>query len=245
MTQLTVSASPRALSRMLKNVIAMVTELRGEPATTMPYVLISAESLTDRTDAVLRATGRGLYTAGTDSVEAWSDVPGRAAVRVLAVNPDKTDEVDDLRKLATAIGSTSTARDARVFLVITDRHSVSVSYGETFLGELGEVDPEGQLDGDEATLGWFEEVHDALDGIVRAPETTRRLAYSVSLLSRLKDIKTENGCTVADFKVHPQHNTVGIALGETFRGLYEGIDRFGYATGGPWGDGPGNPDCLL
>lgn len=242
---LTFSASPRALSRALKNVVAMVTELRGEPATKIPWVEIVVALPTGPTGGRLHATGRGLYTAGMDSAEIWGDVPGRATIRVLAANPEKTDEVDDLLKLAMAIQRTSSARDARVHLTIEDGVSLAAYYGEEFLGELGEVDPGRETRGTQFQLGWFEEVVDAYNTIVAAPPTTKRLAFDLALLARLKDVKTESGVQVADFKVHPHSNTVGIAMGETFRGLYEGIDRIGYAMGGSWGDGPGSPESLL
>lgn len=240
-----ISSHPRSLANVLKNVVAAM----GEPAASSkpgpnPYVQIVVESPIGPIEGVLRATGVGLYMGATDSLEIAGEDDGRtASVRVLAKNVEKTDVVDDLQKLAMAIQRTSTAKDARVHLEIRDRHSIAAYYGAEFLGELGEMDPEGTLAGDEEFEGFYEEFERELEETMAQPETTKRLAFTLDLIARLREVKADS--SVVDYKVHPDKPLVALAMGPTFRALYAGIEREGYAAGGRWGGGAGSPASII
>jgi hypothetical protein len=246
MAELRISAHPKSLAGVLKNVVAAMSEpsASSKPGP-VPYVRLEVYAPVGPVEGELTAMGVGRYVVGMDSLEIEGEDSGAyAGIRVLGKNPEKTDVVDDLYKLAMAIQRTSTAKDARVHLVVKDRESIAAYYGEEFLGELGEMDPEGDLEGDEEFAGFYENYLDMLEQTTKAPETTRRLMFNLDLINRLKDIKTD-GPSIVDYKVNPESLAVAIAIGPTFRALYVGIERDGFADGGPWRNGPGSPECLI
>lgn len=223
--------SPKSFSMLLKNVL----EFAAGNISSNPNILIHAER--DGRAGTVSATSAGTALAARDwSATAGVDGDDVAQVLVLAKAKDKSDLVDDLTKLAAAIGKTSTAKSAQVFVEIHNRRSITVEYGGQLVGELADTGAStAQLVGAEDLLD--------RDDWSEAPGPT---AFMTETLKALTKIKTPTGTTVVDVAQLPSdHRFIGVAMGPTFRGLVACVDRASYAKGGPWSDGPGTPDQLL
>lgn len=241
------TARPKALADLFNNVVVFSKE-KNKAFRQVPYVQLAYTWDDQRNTGVLKAVGRGKYTACRQSLDVENGTKEESAeVRVLTINPDKTDIVDDLTKLGSAVRKTSAAKDARVKVTITDLDSILISYADELVGELGEEDPDDTSAGDEEELGLFEEVEEMLDEILESPVAETPLLFLIELIARLKDIKVTDftGDPAVDMTKNPQSNAVGVAVGPDFRGLIVSVGREGYASGGKWGDGPGDPSHLL
>lgn len=242
MSEIQFQAHPAALYNVLNNVVTIHKEKPSETGQPLIYLRYQWDEGAQPPQGQLMAIGLGRYAAGLDWLPAEGGTQdGYAEVRVQGINLAKTDIVDDLKKLASGIRGTSTARAARVFVTMRHKHSISVSYGEELIGELADMDPFDQ------TVGQFNHVEDMVDDLISQPTLAGPMAFKVGILARLKDIKVTGGAPdmeVVDIAKHPNHNLVGLAVGPTFRGLIGAIGREEYAAGGPWKDGPGRPDHL-
>jgi hypothetical protein len=241
----TFRVNPKTLANVLHNALMMA---KGKKPV-QPLVLLRYNW--DQGKGQLTAVGVSQYSAGLD----WTEVQGGtedgyAEIRVLGANPDKTDIVDDLTKLGSAIRSTSAAKDALVSVTIEHKHSMTVEYGEDLLGELADADEYDLTTGMEGQPGIFDRVEDLVDQVNACPAPAGPVAFSLEIITRCKDLKltgmpADSG--VMDLASHPDpsKNLVGVAVGPSFRGLVATIDRGVYAKGGPWLDGPGDPSHLL
>lgn len=240
MSEVSFSAPPAALANIFHNVISMHKEKAGEAG--QPLIYLRYQWDEDIGQGQIMAVGLGRYTAGLD----WMPVEGGtrdgyAEVRVQGINTQKTDVVDDLKKLATGIRSTTTSKQARVYVTMDHKRLISVTYGPELVGELPDADPFDQ------TAGVYEKVEDFVDMMAELPAPAGPMAFKVGILAKLKEVKVTGGSPdmeVVDIAKHPDFDLIGLAVGPTFRGLVGALGREGYAAGGPWGDGPGRPNHL-
>jgi len=238
-------ANPKAFANLLHNALTMA---KGKnPKQPLVYLRYGWDA--ERSIGQATAIGISQFTAGLD----WMDVEtgtedGYAEIRLLGVNTEKTDLVDDLTKLASAIRSTSAAKDALVSVTIDHKRSITVEYGEDLLGELADGDEWDLTTGMEGQPGMFDKVEDLIDQINSMGEPTAPIAFNLDVIGRCKDLKITGmpgDWGVVDLAQHPTKNLVGVAVGPRFRGVVGSIDREGYAQGGRWLDGPGDPSHLL
>jgi hypothetical protein len=238
-------ANPKALANVIHNALTMAKEKNPR----QPLLLLRYTWDTDRATGQIMAIGMSKFTAGLD----WMDVEqgtedGYAEIRVLGVNPDKTDIVDDLTKLASAIRKASAAASALVGVTIDHKHMLSVQYGEEFLGELADADEYDLTSGNEGEPGFFEKVEDMVDQINNHPAPVAPTAFNLEVIGKCKDVKVTGmpmDWGVIDLAKHPDKDIIGVAVGPTFRGVVGAVDREGYAQGGRWMDGPGDPSHLF
>lgn len=245
MSVVTFRANPKALANVIHNALTMA---KGKsPRQPLIYLRYSWDA--ERQTGQLMAIGLSQFSAGLD----WMDVEsgtedGYAEIRVLGVNPDKTGDVDDLTKLASGIRSTSAAQSAVVGVAIDHKRFMTVQYGEQLIGELADADEYDLTTGMEGEPGQFERVEDMVDELNSMPAPTAPVAFSLDIIGRCKDLKITGmpaDWGVVDLAKHPEKDLVGVAVGPRFRGVVGAIDRDGYAKGGRWLDGPGDPSHLL
>lgn len=230
-------ASPKALSLAFKNVL----EFTAGNIHSYPNVVIHAER--DGRTGTVSATGIGGALCARD----WCEVNGTEGTEVAEVtvlgNSTKgpkgtksTEVIDDLQKLAMAIGRTSTAKSATVFVTVEHGVKISVEYGGQLLGELAHQGNRSPF---------FDAVENTLDredwGECAGPT-----AFLTETLVRAAKVKTLTGSTVVDVAQLPDYReAVAVAIGPTFRGIMATVDRPLFAEGGPWRDGPGDRASLL
>jgi hypothetical protein len=225
-------AQPKALSVMLKNVLAFTKET-GKGKRGSPDVLLQVDK--DGRDGTVAAVGFARYAACRD----WLEVRGVEGDEVgqlllLGHNDQKTDVLDDLQKLAMAIGKTSTAAGAQVFVEIHHRQKITVEYGGELVGELADTG---------RSAAPHERLEDVLDkgewGPLAGPT-----ALQIETVARLRDVKSDS--PVVDLAQLPgDSEKVALQVGDSFMGIISAVDRDLFASGGPWGDGPGSPEKLL
>lgn len=238
-------ANPKEFANLLHNALTMAKGRNPK----QPLVYLRYGWDPERGVGQATSIGISQFTAGLD----WIDVEGGeedgyAEVRLLGVNTEKTDLVDDLTKLTSAIRSTSAARDALVTVAIDHKRSLTVTYGEALLGELADGDEYDLTTGMEGEPGMFDKVEDLIDQINSMPAPTSPTAFNLDVIGRCKDLKISGmpaDWGVVDLAKHPTKNLVGVAVGPRFRGVVGAIDREGYARGGRWLDGPGDSSHLL
>jgi hypothetical protein len=238
-------ANPKALANAIHNALTMA---KGKnPRQPLVYLRYTWDA--DRGVGQVTTIGMSQFSAGLD----WTDVEGGtedgyAEIRLLGVNPEKTDVVDDLTKLGSAIRATSAAAGAVVGVTIDHKRSITVMYGEELIGELADGDEYDLTTGMEGELGFFDRVEDMVDNLNSMPAPTAPIAFNLDIIGRCKDLKITGmpgDWGVVDLASHPTKNLVGVAVGPRFRGVVGTIDRDGYAQGGRWLDGPGEASHLL
>ena len=236
-------ANPKQLANLFHNALTMA---KGKPAK-QPLVYLRYSWDEERSVGQLMAVGISQFSAGLDWIDVESGTPdGYAEIRVLGVQTEKTDIVDDLTKLGSAVRSTSAAQSALVGVTIDHKMSMTVEYGEDLLGELADGDEYDLTTGMEGELGMFEKVEDMVDSINSHPKPAGPIAFNLDIITRCKDLKITDVTTpIVDIARHPEKDLVGVAVGPRFRGVVAGIDRDGYAQGGRWFDGPGDPSHLF
>lgn len=222
---------PKGFSDLLKNVIEFTSALPRR----RDGVLLHAER-DDRQGSV-----SAIAVAYSGAARDWAPIAGAegdgaVSILVQATAPEKSDVIDDLWKLAMAIGKTSSAKDAQVFVTIEHRRKITVEYGGQLVGELPDL------------RGTSLELHQYVDDLLDR-DTVRYAgptAFMVETLKALTKIRTATKTTVVDVAVLPDNEGAAImALGPTFRGVLAAVDRDLYARGGPWRDGPGTPLSLV
>lgn len=226
MTEVSFNLHPKNLANLFSNLVAIGKQKAGEPAGS-PVAMLRYNFDDETGVGQLAGVSCSRYCAGLDWVEVYGGEQGYAEVVVLLVNPEKTDLVDDLAKLATQVRGTGTAQDSRVHVTMRDGHSITVVSGEQVIGELGEADS-GRRYG--AVL---DRVEDELDAVLSAPQKPTPTAFNIDLLGRLKDVKATGlpaTWGMVDMFHHPELDVVAVAVGPTFRGLVGSIARGGYAA---------------
>ena len=238
-------ANPKALANLLHNALTMA---KGKPAR-QPLIYLRYNWDQERGVGQLTVMGISQFSAGLDWMDVESGTPdGYAEIRVLGVQTEKTDVIDDLTKLGSAIRQTSAAQSAVVGVTIEHKTSITVEYGETLVGELPDGDEYDLTTGMDGEPGQFDKLEDMIDEVNSLPAPTGPTAFSLDIIGRCKDLKITGmpmDWGVIDLAQHPLRPLVGVAVGPTFRGVVSAIDRTSYAQGGRWHDGPGEPSHLF
>lgn len=237
---------PAALANVFHNALTIAKEKPKESPQPLIYLRYTWD---DEVNAgQLMAIGAGRYAAGLDWYDTEGSDQGYAEVRVLGVNPEKNDLVDDLAKLASKVRGTTTSKNAFVDVEIDHKRSILVTYGAELLGELADQDEWDLTMGNDGKPGIFEQVEDLVDFLQDCPAPPGPATFNLDILSKLKDLKVTGlpaTLGVVDMTKHPDQNLIGVAVGPRFRGLIGALNRESYAAGGPWGDGPGRPEHLV
>ena len=221
----TFAIHPRELADILANAVDV-----GKDKTTHPLIYLRASGDT------LHAYGRGRYAAGTDSRRFTAGEPQYAEVVITE---------DEASELATALRAVEGAgrKGTVVGMSIIERQKLMVENGAEILCELPDADTNEVSFGMPDEVSDWEEIDELLAEFERhTPEPLTRFAFQKDILARMNKIRADS--PVMDIALHPRSHAVGIALGSTFRALVAGVDRQAFATGGKWGDGPGNPEQL-
>jgi hypothetical protein len=237
----TFRVNPKTLANTLHNALTMA---KGKKPV-QPLILLRYDYRPGG-KGELTAIGVSQYSAGMDWCEVEGGTDGHAEIRVLGANPEKTDVVDDLTKLASSVRSTSAAASALVTVTIEHKQRMTVEYGTELLGELGDGDEYDLTTGMDGQPGTFDIVEDLIYQVNDCPQPDGPVALNLDIIARCKDLKIMES-QVMDLAAHPDptKNLVGVAVGPRFRGLVASIDRAVYAKGGPWLDGPGDASHLL
>lgn len=230
----------KAFANLLHNALSMAKE--PLKSAVHPYLYLRYSFDPEAGRGQLFAAGMSRYAAGFDCtlVEPGA-VDGYAELLLQPVSPIKGGVVDDVTKLGSGIRSTSSANHSTVGVKMIHRDRITVMYGDHLVGELADVAP--NLEPSKFYL-----VEDMVDELAACEAPVTPTAFNISVLNRIKDLKITGmpgDWGVMDMAKHPDKDIVGVAVGPNFRGLVGAIDREKYARGGPWGDGPGNPDHLF
>jgi hypothetical protein len=118
----------------------------------------------------------------------------------------------------------------------------SLVIGQGTICELPDADTNEVSFGMPDEVSDWEEIDTLLAEIALPNPYFHRFAFQKDVLARMNKIRADS--PVMDIALHPTGHAVGIALGSTFRALVAGVDRQNFATGGKWGDGPGNVSHL-
>lgn len=217
---------PKELADAFKSVLEFTKDPRGNP-----------DVMLDCVDNALSIIAVGQHNAARQTV-AVEGADGSATVLVLARNKDKSDELDDLVKLASAVTPStatgiSSAKGNRVFVEIEDGVRLTILDGQRLVGELPDTGNAVRMH------EWLEEQLANRDW----KPTPGPLALSIDTASRLSKIKSDS--PVVDLAVTGSGNMARLQCGTRFMGLVTTVDRELFAKGGPWGAGPGSPEKLL
>lgn len=218
---------PIAFANVISNVLTM--SLMSDAPEPLIYLRYQWDDMEQ--EGQIMAIGIGRISAGIDWVKTEGGTRnGYAEVHLLGKNPNKTDVVDDLKKLQTALRKTSSARDAVVTVQMENCHSMTVTYNDELVGELGDL-------WDYRTHSHvYDGIEDMVDLMEECEAPTMPTSLDVSLLSKLNDIKVmgkPSSWGVADLAKHPEQDILGVAMGPTFRGLIGTIVREGFKEDNP------------
>lgn len=116
-----------------------------------------------------------------------------------------------------------------------------VSEGKDTLTALPDSDPDGDYN---PHFTWLEaRLNDGPKPVAQP------VAFATETITRLKDLKSDGAKTdnpgVIDMCQSSVEGALIVAVGTTFRGLIAKVDRDGYKSGGPWGDGVGTQEHLF
>ena len=219
---------PKELADAFKSVLEFTKDDKGNP-----------DVMVDYNEGVLSIVGVGRYNAARQTVAVEpGDGSVDSTVLVQGRRKGKSDEVDDLVKLASSVTPStatgiSSAKGNRVTVEIEDGARLTILDGQRLVGELPDS-------GNGATMHeWLE---NNLATRAWGP-TSGPLALSIDTASRLSKIKSDS--PVVDLAVTGSGNMARLQCGTRFMGLVTTIDRELFAKGGPWGAGPGSPEKLL
>lgn len=217
---------PKVFADALKSVLGFTKDAKG-----IPDVLLEVAQ------GQLRIVAIGQHCAARQAVRIEGIGDAEEAVLVLGHNPEKTDVVDDLAKIAQ--GSTpgtktgiSSAKGATLAVTIKDGQKFEVMDGANLIGELPDT---GR---DSKAHDWLDENLSGESIALDGPE-----AFSVSTITKLSSIKSDS--PVVDFARLKGTRYMVLKCGTEFMGLMTPVDRESFVQGGPWHDGPGSPEKLL
>ena len=219
---------PKELADAFKSVLEFTKDNKGNP-----------DIMVDYADGTLSIVGVGRYNAARQvvSVESGDGSLG-STVLVQGRHKGKSDELDDLVKLASAVTPStatgiSSAKGNRVTVEIEDGTRLTILDGQRLVGELPDS-------------GNSVRMHEWLEKQLASREwkpTPGPLALSIDTAGRLSKIKSDS--PVVDLAVTGSGSMARLQCGTRFMGLVTTVDRELFAKGGPWGTGPGSPEKLL
>ena len=218
---------PKELADLLANAVDIGKD--------KPAVSINELVMLSCSGAYLSAYGRGRYTAGRDWREVGTDVPLSGQLCLTEA---------ECEELATVLRGTegSGRKGTTVTVTLRHREAFSVTAGTDILCQLPDADPTSATFGEPDEVSDWEEIDNLITSIEEHAGLTSPWACSTEILTRLNKIRSPTH--VADFAIHQSGRIAGVAFGPSFRAVVAGVVREGYAQGGPWGNGPGEPEHL-
>lgn len=114
-----------------------------------------------------------------------------------------------------AVGKTSAAKEATVWVEITPDKRLIVNYGNENIADLPSIEPE---------LGDIDAINEELDYLGQA-ETTERTHFAMGLetIKRFTKVRSKSPCM--DLMFTDIGNTTYVKIGDRFIGAFESIDR--------------------
>lgn len=192
--------TPSKLKNCLLDAVDIGKETGSSPV--FPYIGLTLEE--DGTPGV-QAYGRSQYAVG------WS-----FSDRILAADNTNTVLIpwDEAQALGQAVGKTSAAKDATVWVVI-DQGRLAVAYGNESVADLPGVEPE---DGD------IEAINEELD-ILNKTSTAPRSYFAMGIEAVKRFSKIRGKTSYMDLMFTDIGNTTLVKIGDNFIGGFEAIDR--------------------
>ena len=220
---------PKELADLLANAVDIGKD--------KPSVSINELVMLSCNGGFLSAIGRGRYTAGRDWRWVETDVPLSGSV---VLTEPECEELASVLRGVEGAGRKGTT----VSVTLTDREAFRVTQGTDILCELPDADPTNATFGEPDEVSDWEEVEELLTRLEHAALSEQRGPWAVSteILTRVNKLRSPTH--VADFATLPGGRIAGVALGPSLRIAVSGVGREGYAQGGKWGDGPGEPEHL-
>lgn len=121
---------------------------------------------------------------------------------------------DEAKELGMAVGKTSAAKDATVWMEITDDNRLVAAYGEEPIADLAGVEPEpGDIDAINSEL-------DLLDTL--EPAGKEYIAMGIEVVKRLSKVRSKT--PYMDLFLN-ESNTVYVKIGDGFLGGFEAVAR--------------------
>ncbi|MGO2860638.1 MAG: hypothetical protein ACTIC1_05740 [Brevibacterium sp.] len=185
----------------LKNSLLDAVDIGKEGASTAPLPLVALTV----NESGAQAYGRSTYCVGWSYTEAPIDANTENTVFI---------EFDEAKELAQVIGKTSAAKDATVWVEISDDH-LMVNYGNESLAALPSV---------EAGEGDIDAINDELDTLGQA-EATERTHFAMGLETIKRFTKVRDKTQYMDLMFTSIGNTTFVKIGDTFIGGFEAIAR--------------------
>lgn len=188
--------------QLLKNSLLDAVDIGKEGASTAPFPLVALTI----NDSSAQAYGRSTYCVG------WSFTDGP-----ITATEDNTVfiEFDEAKELAQAIGKTSAAKDATVWVEITDEHRLIVKYGNEDIADLPSVEPD---DGD------IDAINEELEILDQSGTTYRHLfCMTTEVIKRFSKIRDKT--PYMDLIFTDIGNTTFVKIGDGFIGAFEAVDR--------------------
>lgn len=191
--------NPGKLKTALHDAVDIGKETGASPV--FPCIAVTVD---DQSESV-QAYGRSHYCVG------WS-----YTATPLTATADNTVLIswDEAKELGMAVGKTSAAKDATVWVEITDGHLI-VNYGSEPVADLAGIEPG---DGD------IEAVNEELEILDQAGTQPRGLvAMGLEVIKRFTKVRGK--VSYMDLFFTDIGNTVFVKIGEHFIGGFEAIDR--------------------
>lgn len=191
--------NPGKLKAALKDAVDIGKETGSSPV--FPYVAVTL----DEQSGSVQAYGRSQYCVGWSFTDAPLTATDENTVLI------SWDEADTL---GMAVGKTSAAKDATVWVAITDG-SIIVKYGPESIADLAGIEPE---DDD------IEAVNDELEMLEQASTQPRGFfAMGIEVIKRFTKVRGK--VAYMDLFFTDIGNTTFVKIGEHFIGGFEAIDR--------------------
>lgn len=186
----------------LKNQLLNAVDVGKEPGANPMFPLVA---LTVDEDLGSQAYGRSAHTAG------WT-----YTVQPIAANDWNTVLLpwDEAKDLAQAVGKTSAAKDAQVWVGIQDGR-LAVAYGSEAIADLPGVEPgDGDIEGVNEDLQILNST---------GPQARDYLAVSTEIVKRFSKVRAKS--PIMDFYLTNLGCTVLVKIGEHFTGAFEAVNR--------------------
>jgi hypothetical protein len=228
---------PIDLANMLTNAVEISKEAARIEAP--QCILLAYQPSPDGLVGHVYAYGCGRYAAGRTRAS-LDGLPSSEAMS-LSLTREHAEE------LSSALRKTSRAADARVSVTMSEdavegTHpetgaatwgNLAVGYANKYLTHLHDADPTGKYD----------QIWSRVDELAAATgDRVAGVTLMVGVLNRL--MKCKGVGEVADIRVTPLPGVVAAKLGPDFVALLGEVNKQSFATGGKWGDGPGNPQQV-
>jgi len=246
MAKIDVMVHPRQLADGLMNAFIMGKGKASDPKP-CPTVLLAYD---ETPDPAFYTYGMGRYLAGRSRVPVGTAKTGEyASVSISRENVEALKGI--LSKAGTGANGNPT-KDDTVTVVISDEPMLIDSVDD--LGQPTQKYVNLLISNQKGTLaeltdadldGTFDACWDFIDQKIKTEvdKGAGRMTFLTEVLAKLKDVKSDG--PVIDLKKTSHDRITAVAIGSNFRGVMGDVGRELYAKGGPWANGPGQPDHLL